>query len=382
MGYMRLGNANIVEYVRSVPVLRSLFSDEEILDVEEIGDGNLNFVFLVRGKENALIVKQAVPFLRCVGEEFPLAVERMKYESRSLIHFGGLAGEQVPKIFHSCETMSLVAMEYLGEHKILRKELIAGKWFPRFVEHITTFLAETLFKTSSLYLTSHEKRDLMKRFNDNKDLCKLTEDFIFTLPFTDEEHPLITDSVKVAVIDLKYKFMTQANALTHGDLHTGSIMVSESETKVIDSEFAFFGPMGFDIGLLFANVMMNGARHRALGNETFADEMDALPEKIWVSFEQKFLALWNQSKGSGLGFERYFSKEAKVIHKDYFMSQVYTDACGYAGCEIIRRLLGIAKVEDIETIEDPELKEKTVDDLIFLATELLITGDLPTEAIV
>jgi len=42
--------------------------------------------------------------------------------------------------------------------------------------------------------------------------------------------------------------MTHAEALVHGDLHTGSVMASQDETKVVDPEFGFFGPMGFDIG--------------------------------------------------------------------------------------------------------------------------------------
>jgi 5-methylthioribose kinase len=52
----------------------------------------------------------------------------------------------------------------------------------------------------------------------------------------------------VAISRLKLKFMGSPEALIHGDLHTGSIMVTQSETLVIDPEFAFYGPMGFDIG--------------------------------------------------------------------------------------------------------------------------------------
>ena len=46
--------------------------------------------------------------------------------------------------------------------------------------------------------------------------------------------------------------MGSPEALIHGDLHTGSIMVTESETRVIDPEFAFYGPMGFDVGAVSA----------------------------------------------------------------------------------------------------------------------------------
>ena len=34
--------------------------------------------------------------------------------------------------------------------------------------------------------------------------------------------------------------MTNAQALLHGDLHTGSVFVRDDSTKVIDPEFAFY----------------------------------------------------------------------------------------------------------------------------------------------
>lgn len=53
--------------------------------------------------------------------------------------------------------------------------------------------------------------------------------------------------------------MTKSQALLHGDLHTGSIMVTDSQTRVFDPEFAFYGPMGFDIGAIIGNLLLNFA---------------------------------------------------------------------------------------------------------------------------
>ncbi|CAN0567940.1 unnamed protein product, partial [Ectocarpus sp. 12 AP-2014] len=47
-----------------------------------------------------------------------------------------------------------------------------------------------------------------------------------------------------------------AQALIHADLHTGSVMAMEGSTQVIDPEFAFYGPMGFDLGALIANLLL------------------------------------------------------------------------------------------------------------------------------
>ena len=53
------------------------------------------------------------------------------------------------------------------------------------------------------------------------------------------------------------RFCEQSQALIHGDLHTGSIMVTVSSTKVIDPEFAFYGPIGFDVGALLGNFLLS-----------------------------------------------------------------------------------------------------------------------------
>lgn len=53
-----------------------------------------------------------------------------------------------------------------------------------------------------------------------------------------------------------YRFCERAQALIHGDLHTGSVMVTHDSTQIIDPEFAFYGPMGFDIGAFLGNLIL------------------------------------------------------------------------------------------------------------------------------
>lgn len=52
------------------------------------------------------------------------------------------------------------------------------------------------------------------------------------------------------------RFCERAQALIHGDLHTGSVMVTQDSTQVIDPEFSFYGPMGFDIGAYLGNLIL------------------------------------------------------------------------------------------------------------------------------
>ena len=66
--------------------------------------------------------------------------------------------------------------------------------------------------------------------------------------------------------------------MIHGDLHTGSIMVTAHETRVIDPEFAFYGPMGFDVGAVIANLIMSYLA--SSGHETSPGERRSF--EAWV----------------------------------------------------------------------------------------------------
>jgi 5-methylthioribose kinase len=61
---------------------------------------------------------------------------------------------------------------------------------------------------------------------------------------------------KAAALTAKAAFCTRKEALLHGDLHTGSVMVTAESFFVIDSEFAFYGPLAFDVGKFLANLLL------------------------------------------------------------------------------------------------------------------------------
>jgi len=373
MSYQILTIETVKEYILTIDVIQNYLGEGEI-GIDEIGDGNLNFVYIVtnRSNEQTLIVKQAVPYLRIAGEGFPLSRERMNYEIRALSLYGEIVPHLVPKIYHADEEMSLVIMENLSQHIIMRQGLIEGVVYSNFSEHISTFLAQTLFFTSSLYLESSAKRALIDRFNSNTELCKLTEDFVFTFAFMENETNEINPDLareakelfsenefKKNVLKLKYIFMTQTDALLHGDLHTGSIMLNEEESYVIDPEFAFVGPFGFDIGALIAN-MINAYISHFYRSEDAHYRMWILEEirAIYEKFEEKFLALWSQHASSALLTEGFIAEEELTLFKEEFMHNIFTQSIGFAGCKMARRVFGIAGVEDIRGIEERQRRKK------------------------
>ncbi|MEA3103310.1 MAG: 5-methylthioribose kinase, partial [Caballeronia mineralivorans] len=62
MEFEALNSAELTAYLRGVPAVRELLGDTSELDVVEVGDGNLNFVYFVsnsQSPEKSVVVKQA-----------------------------------------------------------------------------------------------------------------------------------------------------------------------------------------------------------------------------------------------------------------------------------------------------------------------------------
>ncbi len=378
MSYSALNEHTVLDYVRNRPTLAAIFSDVTSLSAVEVGDGNLNQVYIIQNQkqpDEAAVLKQALPYLRVAGDSWPLTRERMRFETEALRLYNQLTPGLVPKVYDFDPEMSLVVMEYLGKHEVMRKPLVARKRFPHFADHISTFLANTLFHTSDLYRNGIDKKALQATFI-NPHLCKIQEDFVFTNPYMEspENHwnPVIDTEVqgvrantllKLAIADVKEGYMTHGQALIHSDLHTGSIMVNEDETRVIDPEFAFVGPMGFDIGALVANLVLNYASHYAHTRD--ANERQAfqaylleLIETIWLEFVRKFEALWIENNQGDLvpnNYWKYSDGDAGFkAFRDHYILNLLSDTAGYGGCECLRRMMGIVTVWDISSIQNPE----------------------------
>jgi len=387
--YKVLNNELIKDYIDETQEIRDLLLDKDEsagkLDISEIGDGNLNFVYIVSSQKKSIILKQAVPYLRCVGEEYPLSRIRMTFEIEALKIEKKICPDFVPEIYYSSHEMSVVVMQNLNQHKILRGEMINRVQFPLLSEHISTFLADTLFYTSDFYLDSKQKKENVKKFI-NIELCNITEDFIFTHPYedndTNEYNPKLDmlhvkkfredRDIKVAILNMKQKFMTNAEALLHGDLHSGSIMLNKDETYVIDPEFAFYGPIGFDVGIYLANLIMS---YISLGKDEtqYKKYVLTMIKDTWNMFARKFKTnmIENEKKKKSLQFDYPKGLDDLTYFADSVVDNIFADTVGFASCEMFRRTVGLAKVADIAEIKDLELRAEIEVKVLELASTLI-----------
>ena len=356
--YFLMQEEDIVDYVKEK---NSFFNKKSLLEVKEIGDGNLNYVYRVVDTQTkqSLIIKQAGTVAR-ISEDIHLSTNRIKIEYEVLSLYRKFAPDFAPALHGYDAVMNCFAMEDLSEFRILRDGLIHYQTYPLLAEHMSTFVVNTLLPTTDVFMEHKEKKQRVKEFS-NPELCEISEELVYTEPFTDHNSRNILfgpneewlrkeiysdQTLRVEAAKLKFSFMNNAQALIHGDLHTGSIFVTERETKVIDPEFAFYGPIGYDVGNLIANLVFAHIRAVIAKEDKYVKWSARTIESFVDLFQEKFIAKWNE------GATDLLAKE--VDFQEHYLKSVMEDTAGVCGMEIIRRVVGLAKVKDIVSIESTE----------------------------
>ena len=359
-----------------------LADPSSLVEAQEVGDGNLNLVFKIFDNTGVsrIIVKQALPYVRCVGESWPLTLDRARLEAQTLVEHYQHCPQHTVKIHNYDPELAVMVMEDLSSHRIWRGELIKGVYYPQAARQLGEYLAQTLFHTSDFYLHPHEKKAQVARFI-NPEMCEITEDLFFNDPYQVHErnnYPAALEpevaalrddaQLKTAVAALKHRFFSHAEALLHGDIHSGSIFVAEGSLKAIDAEFGYFGPAGFDVGTAIGNLLLNYCGLPGqLGIRDAACERDrrlADIVELWNTFAERFQTLAREkTRDAALAFPGYASE---------FLKKVWADAIGYAGTELIRRSVGLSHVADIDTIKEEEMKLSCLRHAIELGKALIV----------
>lgn len=357
----------LTSYIESRPVLAGRVDTGALASVEEIGDGNLNLVFLVKDRHGrGLCLKQALPYVRMTGEGWPMTPDRARHEVESLKAHHALIPDHVVEVFDYNPDRYIIAMEDLSDHQVWRGALNQGLRHDGAAEAMGTYVGAVAFGTSALGLERDTLADALAAAV-NPALCTITEDLVFTEPLVDagrnsvlpanekDAAELAGDDVMVRAMGrAKWLFMTKAEALIHGDLHTGSVMVRSVEgssqcgsVKAFDSEFAFYGPVAFDLGALWGNYIIAAARAFALGEDERASWALGLVQQTWDGFEAEFRRRWP-------------SRLDPRVWRDGTMEDLLRDweaeAWLFAAAKMSRRIVGAAKTADIETLP-AELRE-------------------------
>jgi 5-methylthioribose kinase len=284
--------------------------------------------------------------------------------------------------------MCTIIMEYIGgEYSVFRNALLARKTFPFFAEQVSTYLINSLFATSDISRDHIEKKDAVKKFM-NPEMCDIMEKLIYTEPFGDiynrnrvmpqniefvKKEFYGDDALRLEAAKLKFEYMNSAQALIHGDFHTSSFFVNNETIKVFDTEFAFFGPIGYDLGDIIAHLFFAWANADAGEHSGIEDKaatgvfkkyiLDTIAG-VYDLFIQKYKA----------GFPAHVSDPMARTpgFAEWYLDQILLTATGSAGAELARRTIGMSYVEDLVGIKDENIRARAERLMLCLSKYLLL----------
>ena len=366
---------DVVAYLERRGLLARLADDAAEVEVVDVTAGNMNRVFVARGPLGSLAVKQAPPFVQAIGPEWPIDPSRIAAEAATYALLADRVPDSIPEIIGFDDELHVLLMEDLSDVVVLRDALGAeASGTGRRLDHadigavVGGFVGSLAAATRVETLGVDGHRALVAQTGD-EGLMQITRDFLLGYPFQEHdtnrwEAPLddrvaaLRSSVPVrdAVDRMRERFETASEALIHGDLHSGSVMVGERDgaqvVKVFDPEFSYVGPVGMDLGLFWAGVEIAVASAWALGDEQLARQRwEAVPA-----------SLASYASASGDTAER--------------LTEVADDAWRFAAIEIVRRLAGFSHAADLDQLpEGPRLAASAV--VRDAAVEQLITGGGP-----
>lgn len=350
--YKMFNQESAADYIRG----KGFFADcGDPLISREIGDGNMNYIYRISCGEKSLILKQAGEATRLSSGK-NISRKRNQREARALIRQNEIVPGSTPKVYLYDEVMDCVVMEDMKDYTVMRQALLDGRPLcDSFGEQIGHILAENYRQTSDVQADHIRKKYGVKEFI-NPELCEISERLVFDEPIFNlsgcngvepennayvEANIYAGEELKKEVGKLKYQFMTSSQSFIHGDLHTGSLFISEERVKIFDSEFAFYGPTGYDVGNVVAHLLLAKTNALLTERNEVADWTEKQIRSILRIFTEETIG---QKRQPG---KDAFEKELN----QWYIRNILADSAGYCGMEIIRRVLGVAKVKDVQSLE-------------------------------
>lgn len=345
-------------WVESRPELRTWGA---VRSVEEIGDGNLNQVFRVQCESGSMIVKQSMAFVR-IDPSWPLAPERIEHEALSYEQWNRLMPGAGPRLLSFDAANHALAVEDLRRHRVWRGELQNGEVQTGAAASLGRHVADAAELLSAGALEA-QPGDLPDRAR-NPVMTQLMDDVIFTFPYVEHPHNSfppevegLVDSIRAdpsymsAKEDLAAHWRSSRDALIHGDLHTGSVMVLGSDARMIDAEFSWVGPISWDVGEMVGNLLIAGI-HGRVTHSPVAAELDRLAIEFWSAFAARRA----EANPERAPVSATASIDAEVV--------------GYAGLEMVRRVIGSGKADEIQALS-PEPRALASEAILRAGAELV-----------
>lgn len=359
-----------------------LFGVHSKLTSVSFGENHMNQVFRVKNQfGTSLIVKQALPVARGLSEQWPLSLDRLRIEAETLRQLAKAAPAHVVEVLHYDHEQAAMLLEDLDQYELLSKTLASGRQFHQLGEQLAELLAHNSFFSSDFASDIAGKNVALQKFN-NPEAQQVVEDLLLSDPYINHDRnqhqPHLQqlarqlwqdEKLQAEVASLKAAYRSCPQALQHGDLGLTSIFVCGDNIKVIDAEFACYGPVGFDLGILFGSLMLQYCAAPGVINEAqqARDQQNYLHNQLkncWQHFSTTFLALCQQHCRDPL--------LSSSSYQEKFVLQVLRYSLGYAGAELIRRVVGAFPAAEFKQITNTTAKHQAQQHAIALGCRLIM----------
>ncbi|MBS1885852.1 MAG: FAD-dependent oxidoreductase [Actinobacteria bacterium] len=335
-------------YVAGHPLLAPRVGAVE--SVERPDEGNINEVYLVRGERGGVVLKQGLPWVRIL-RDWPLSAERTAREAHLMATWEPFGEGLVPELIDYDAERHVLTMELVEDHLIYREALAQGEVHADAAAALGALLARAAFHTSSFRLDPPQLAAAAAAA-ENPEMHQLMEQVVYEQPYAGDPRNTYDEEVAPTVAALardrayrrgigalKIAHRTRGEALLHGDLHTGSVMVAPGSVRVIDAEFARYGPVAWDVGELWAHERIAAVCLAARG-EPAAAAAATLVATTWEGFGAQLRELWPERR------DRTFADD----FVEDWLAEVRAPAVRFAGAEIARRVIGIGKADEVEEL--------------------------------
>jgi 5-methylthioribose kinase len=157
-------------------------------------------------------------------------------------------------------------------------------------------------------------------------------------------------------------------------------MCTDDEAKVIDPEFGFYGPMGFDLGMLTSNYLMayfSQPAHRESNTlSKYQNWILEVIEETHEAFQNEFKKLWN-SERTGILFPKSMFEDqgdSSEFALNEMLEHIWQDAVAISGIEMHRRVLSLAHNADFEEISDTKKRSQLEARNLMMGRELILNN--------
>ncbi len=375
---IELTKENVVGYVASKLDFFDINADIRVSAVgegalEDDGDCFINYVYRVSDGTHNLIVKQARPSAKN-DAQFQVDIMRFKSEYDAMTVHRAIVPEYVPELFCLDEENNVFISEDVSYLKIARFQILKGVIFPRLGELVGRYVAGYEFFTSEFYLDRETFRELDHRF-ENPVMRSLMEKCIFLTNVSSDNETnekgwkmdeafrnrarLIAGDEKVilARYKLRHLFMHKVECMMHCDLHTSNIFAGPDEIKVIDMEYAHFGPFSYDLGYFAMNSLATyvvWSLREGVGRKK-REEMKAFALSTFRDVYETFCSEFNCFR-EGCGKTEY--RDVPGMAEDFNVT-VLREMTGFAASAQVSRIADDIAYIDFDMIENPVMQAQS-----------------------